>query len=397
MSRAPTSLRFTQRLTVPFDFPVIFTRRLFAPGNPALADALNRRQEGRRHRVLVCIDSGVRAALPGLERQVDRYFRAQADTLELAGPVEWVSGGERAKSDLATAQRVIRWIHDRRLCRQSFVVVVGGGSVLDVVGFAASLVHRGLRVVRVPTTVAGQNDVGVGVKTGIDAFDSKNFLGTFAPPFAVLNDLDFLDALPAREWFAGISEAFKVAMIKDRAFFRFLCTNAGRLRNRDRAAMERLVIRCARLHMDHIRAGGDPFETGSARPLDFGHWSAHCLEVLSRYRLRHGEAVSIGVALDSFYAMRQGLIAPRDLNALLAGLTACGLPIWHPTLGSRLPDGTLAVLRGLEDFREHLGGALTVTLPGPVGRRVEVNTMNSVIIEEGIRFLHTAARRLRRK
>jgi 3-dehydroquinate synthase len=276
---------------------------------------------------------------------------------------------------------------ERKLCRHSVVMVIGGGSLLDVMGFAASLVHRGLRVVRVPTTVVAQNDVGVGVKTGIDYLGAKNFLGTFAPPFAVLNDFDFLDALSQRDWVAGISEAFKVAMIKDRRFFRFLCIHAASLRQRDRAAMEKLVITCARLHLDHIRRGGDPFETGNARPLDFGHWSAHQLEVMSGYALRHGEAVAIGLALDAFYAAAKGLLPAAELGALLAGLRESGLPIWHRVLSRQEPDGSLTVLRGLEKFREHLGGELTVTLPAPVGKRIEVHELDHHTLTEGVAFL----------
>jgi 3-dehydroquinate synthase len=387
--RLPTLAR--QHLTVPFEYPVAFTRGLFDPRNDLLADTIDRLHEKRRHRILVCLDAGVARGCPGLSTRIQRYFTAHAASLELAGRIEKVRGGEAAKTDLATVTAAVGWMADRGLCRHSVVLLIGGGSVLDVIGFAASLVHRGLRVVRVPTTVVAQNDVGVGVKTGIDYLGSKNYLGTFAPPFAVLNDFDFLDTLSQRDWIAGISEAFKVAMIKDRRFFRYLCAQAANLRKRDRAAMEKLVITCARLHLDHIRQGGDPFETGSARPLDFGHWSAHQLEVMSAYALRHGEAVSIGLALDAFHAAAWKLISTRELEALLTGLRESGLPVWHPLLEQREPDGSLTVLRGLEKFREHLGGELTITLPSPVGSRTEVHALDHRILTEGVAFLKVYA------
>ncbi|MEI8121850.1 MAG: 3-dehydroquinate synthase [bacterium] len=380
---------FHQRLTVLFDFPVVFTRNCFAPSQPLLARMIDRLHEKRRHRVMVCLDASVAAVWPRYAAQIGRYFKAYSTTLELAGPIELVGGGEKAKDNLTGVTRMIRLMAKRNLDRQSVVMIIGGGSLLDMTGFAASLVHRGLRVVRLPTTVAGQNDVGVGVKTGIDWCGNKNFLGTFAPPFAVINDLDFLDLLPDRDWIAGIAEAFKVALIKDRRFFEFLCRHAARLRNRDRKAMEKVVRQCARLHLDHIREGGDPFETGSARPLDFGHWSAHHLEVLSHYRLRHGEAVSIGIALDSYYAMRTGLISGKVLCALLTGLQEAGLPVWHPVLNSRDTSGVLSILTGLTRFQEHLGGPLTITLPSTVGHRTEVHRIDPAIIEDGIRFLST--------
>jgi 3-dehydroquinate synthase len=378
-----------QRLSIPFEFPVYFHRDTFSPANPLLATTIDRLHEKCRHRVMVCVDKGAARAWPHCNARIEAYFKAHQDVLELAGPIETITGGEQAKQNLAGLTRMIELMAERNLARQSVVLIIGGGSILDMVGLAASLVHRGLRVIRMPTTVVGQNDVGVGVKTGIDLFGSKNFLGTFAPPFAVINDFDFLDRLPDREWIAGIAEAFKVAMIKDRRFFSFLCRNTEALRQRSPRVMERLVIDCATLHLDHIRSGGDPFETGSARPLDFGHWSAHQLEVMSGYRLRHGEAVSIGIALDSYYAMRLGLIPKKGLATLLTSLHAAGLPIWDKHLAALKTNGSLAILDGLTRFQEHLGGPLTITLPAPIGSRTEVHTMDPAIIAEGIKYLKT--------
>lgn len=382
---------FHQRLSIPFDFPVYFHRNTFSPENPLLAKTIDRLHEKCRHRVMVCVDKGAARAWPHCEAQIKKYFNTYQETLELAGPIEMITGGEQAKQNLAGLTRMIERMAKRHLARQSVVVIIGGGSILDMAGLAASLVHRGLRVIRMPTTVVGQNDVGVGVKTGVDLFGSKNFLGTFAPPFAVINDFDFLDRLPDRDWLAGIAEAFKVAMIQDRRFFSFLCRNTKALRQRNAPVMERLVIDCAKLHLDHIRAGGDPFETGSARPLDFGHWAAHQLEIMSAFRLRHGEAVAIGIALDSYYAMRLGLIPEKTLTTLLTALLAAGLPIWHPQLATLKPDGSLAILDGLTRFQEHLGGPLTITLPAPIGSRTEVHTMDPTIIGEGIGYLKKEA------
>jgi 3-dehydroquinate synthase len=392
MTRAFRTDKVMQRLVVPFDYPVYFTRGLFDPDNRLLADAVNRKRESRVHRVFVCLDAGVAAARPRLAAEIRAYFAAHAKRMRLAGAIVRVPGGERSKNNVATAQRIIGWMQARQLCRQSCVLAVGGGSVLDVVGFAASLVHRGLRLIRVPTTVEAQDDVAVGVKTGLDAYGTKNLLGTFAPPFAVLNDFDFLDTLPKRDWLAGVAEAFKVALIKDARFFNYLCRHARRLANGDRTAMEVVVRRCARLHLDHIRQGGDPFEMGTARPLDFGHWSAHELEVMSGYAVKHGEAVAIGIALDAFYAMRRRLLTPRQFNRIIDGLQACGLPVWHPLLARRGADGAPAILAGLERFREHLGGELTITLPDSIGRRIEVHAMDGAIIAEGIHCLKRLVR-----
>jgi len=283
---------------------------------------------------------------------------------------------------------------ESHLCRQSFVLAIGGGSVLDAVGLAASLVHRGLRLIRIPTTVLAQDDAGVGVKNGINEHGMKNFAGTFAPPFAILIDYQFLQTLPAKHWFGGIAEAFKVAIIKDREFFDYLRSHATDLRKRDNAAIESTVRRCAILHLDHIGANGDPFEFGTARPLDFGHWSAHRLESMSGYEIGHGQAVSIGIAIDSFYASQIGLITSKECDVILNGLKKTGLPIWSDLLELTRPDGKLEILQGLDDFQEHLGGQLNVTMPNGIGRKIEIHEMDRAIVEQAIVYLKDHSNRL---
>jgi len=243
----------------------------------------------------------------------------------------------------------------------------------------------------VPSTVLAQNDAGIGVKTGMDEHGQKNFVGTFAPPFAVLNDLAMLDSLSDRDWLGGISEAFKVALIKDAELFDWLCGNAARLVSRDQQAMEYLIRRTAILHLEHIAGGGDPFEMGSARPLDFGHWAGHKIEVLSRYRVAHGQAVAVGIAIDVVYAMRKGLISQEDMERTLTAMAACRLPLYDPCLDQRTAEGELEVLAGLEDFREHLGGRLTVTLPNGIGRKIEVHEMNVDLLAEAVEYLKARA------
>jgi 3-dehydroquinate synthase len=376
-----------QRFSVPFDYPVYFARGIFDVRNPLLASVLDRRHEQRRHRVLAYVDSGVAAAHPHLVQRTKDYFRERPETLELAGSPEVVPGGGAAKRSWDRVRDVMRSIGNHHLCRHSFVIAVGGGSVLDMVGFATSLVHRGLRLVRVPTTVLAQCDAGVGLKTGMDENGAKNFIGSFAPPFAVLNDLSFLATLENRDWIGGVAEAFKVAIIKDAEFFDFLRESAGKLRTRDETVMENVVRRTAALHLEHIRTSGDPFEFGAARPLDFGHWAAHKLEAMSGYAMGHGQAVAVGIAIDSFCAMRQDLISSRELSGILSGLLECGLPVWDALLEKRTADGMLVILDGLNQFREHLGGTLTVTLPKGIGDKVEVHRVSADAVEDAVACL----------
>jgi 3-dehydroquinate synthase len=271
--------------------------------------------------------------------------------------------------------------------RHSYVIIIGGGAVMDAVGLAAALVHRGLRQVRVPTTVLGQNDAGVGVKNGVNFLGGKNAIGTFAPPFAVLNDFDFLLSLPDRDWLCGVAEAFKVSIIKDVDFFCWLYERAEAFPRRDFEPMQHLVFRCAEMHLHHIRTNGDPFEYGRARPLDFGHWSAHKLELMSGFRISHGEAVASGVLLDSIYAEKKGWISASDLMRIRDGLLLSGFHIWFDEFDARDEAGQRIVFGGLRDFQEHLGGELTVTFPLGIGARHEVHEIDLAMMEASIQEL----------
>jgi 3-dehydroquinate synthase len=271
---------------------------------------------------------------------------------------------------------VLALIDRAHIDRHAYVIGVGGGALLDMVGFAAATAHRGCRHVRVPTTTLSQADSGVGVKNGINVFGKKNFAGTFAPPWAVLNDFNLLASLPPRDKRAGYVEAVKVALIRDRAFFEALEHDAAVLAHFDRTAMQRLIRRCAELHVEHIATGGDPFERGSARPLDFGHWCAHKLEQLTDYDLGHGEAVAIGVALDTLYSARAGLLESTAAERVLNLLERLGFSLSHPALLERDPQSELRILAGLEEFREHLGGELTITLLRDLGVPLDVQAMD---------------------
>ncbi|HVU49415.1 MAG TPA: 3-dehydroquinate synthase [Polyangia bacterium] len=380
-----------QSFSVPFEYDVTFTRDAFAPDNGALLEAFTRREPARRHRVLPIVDSGLAAAYPELPGWLTAYFTRHAERLELVAPPALVVGGEAAKNDPQVVARLHALFHEHHLDRHSFALVVGGGAVQDAAGFAAATCHRGLRTVRVPTTVLSQNDSGVGVKNGVNLLGSKNFVGSFAPPFAVVNDARFLERLPRRDRLAGLAEVIKVALIRDGAFFASVEADAGALAALDLDATEEVVRRCAALHLRHIATGGDPFELGSARPLDFGHWTAHKLESMTAHELRHGEAVAIGIVLDSRYAALAGLLAEADFTRIHAVVRRLGLPSWHDALAIRAAGGRLAVLDGLREFREHLGGELTVTLVRGIGHALEVHEMDAALVEEAIVWMRAAA------
>jgi 3-dehydroquinate synthase len=337
---------------------------------------------------LVFIDEGLALREPDLPARIHRWFACHDQRLvQLAAAPELVAGGEGIKADWSIVERVGRLALDHGICRHSYCLIIGGGAVLDAVGFAASLIHRGLRQVRLPTTVLGQADAGLGVKNAINHFGNKNYLGTFTPPEAIINDARFLRSLDDRSWRAGVSEAVKVAIIKDRVFLAELIRLAPAIRDRDLAAMRRVIERCALLHLGHITQGGDPFEKGSSRPLDFGHWSAHRLEILSKHRLQHGEAVAIGVAIDLLYAVELGRVTSAEAEPVLHALLTIGFKLWDDCLDLRDANGRRSVLAGLEQFREHLGGELTLAMPDGLGQRRDITSFDEAVFERALKHL----------
>jgi 3-dehydroquinate synthase len=378
-----------QSVSVTFHYAVHFTTGLFDTKNPLLAQTIAADGEPGPKKVLAIVDSGFLHSHRTLPKQLALYCDRYADAIALVANPIVIPGGEEAKNHPNLLEQIHAAIDAVGLCRHSYLLGIGGGAALDLIGYAAATAHRGVRLIRVPTTVLAQNDSGVGVKNGINAFGKKNFLGTFAPPYAVLNDVSFLTTLDDRDWRSGIAEAVKVALIKDANFFDDIRIQATALACRDMKAMQNVIYQCARLHMNHIAKGGDPFEMGSSRPLDFGHWAAHKLEQLTDYSLRHGEAVAIGIALDSTYSYLLGLLSRLEWQQILNTLTALGFNLYVPELSTKMdrPEDPRCLFRGLTDFQEHLGGELTITLLQRIGKGIEVHEVDLSLYRQAIWLL----------
>lgn len=330
-------------------------------------------------RMCVYVDSGLAAARPSLLADIEAYFAGRTSSHRLVSPPEVITGGETAKNDRTSLDQVIRHLHDAKLCRKSYAVAVGGGAMLDVVGLAAALAHRGVRLIRIPTTTLSQADSCVAVKNGMNLFGKKNYLGSFAAPWGVVIDPDLLTTLSDRDWRSGFSEAVKVALIKDRAFFEWLEAHASAIKGRKSEA-DHAICRSAELHLHHITDGGDPFELTEARPLDFGHWAAHRLEALSDFSLRHGEAVAIGIAIDAEYSHASGLLSEVDRDRVLTCLTTLGFTLSHQAM-----DDADALFAGIDEFREHLGGRLTLAMLRGLGDGFDVHKIDRTLMIRSIR------------
>lgn len=365
-----------QSFSVKFEYNVYFTSSLFDTGNTTLSSFFKSRPSDALKKIYFVIDQGVVDAHPGLIANIKTFFASQTD-IQLIDEILTVPGGEEAKNDTALFDQIVAAVDQHKIDRHSYIAAIGGGAVLDLVGYAAAVSHRGIKHIRIPTTVLSQNDSGIGVKNGINYKRKKNFLGTFAPPVAVFNDDEFLPTLTDRDYRSGISEAIKVALIKDAEFFCWLEDHAVQLAARDAESMNYLIRHCAKLHMDHI-AGDDPFETGSARPLDFGHWAAHKLEQLSDFRVLHGEAVAMGIALDSVYSFLTGMLSEEKALRILNVLTNLHFNISDPII--HIKDAGSPILKGLAEFQEHLGGLLSVTLLTDLGIGQEVHEMDDQLL-----------------
>src|ERR1051325_10257839 len=375
-------------IQVSYRHRVYFTRGVFAPDNDLLKQVLALEKSNTIAKALVVLDETLSEAQPNLIAAIESYFTQHSPGLHLVCAPMVLEGGERVKNSYFHVSEIQSHVEKYHIDRHSYLIAVGGGALLDVVGLAAATAHRGVRHVRIPTTTLSQDDSGVGVKNGINAFGKKNFIGTFAVPFAVINDFEMLASLAPRDKRAGYVEAVKVALIRDGAFFASIERDAMTLREFEPEAMQRLIRGCAELHVEHIATSGDPFESGSARPLDFGHWAAHKLEQNSDYRIRHGEAVAIGIALDVIYSRRAGFLDAVSAERILALLEQLGFELFANELLHEDSNGDLVVLKGLEEFREHLGGQLTITLLQGVGRGFEVHEMESAVVLASIQELH---------
>lgn len=378
-----------KNIRLDFSHRVYFTQDCFSHANETLAGIVQPHRKNQPSKIIVYMDEGMLDGNPNLPGQIESYFKAREDALNLVCSPIFIRGGESAKNEWSLVEKIWSDLNAFSLCRHSYVIVIGGGAALDMVGFAASTAHRGIRLVRLPTTTLSQGDGGVGVKNGINYFGKKNWVGTFSVPYAVLNDFAFLRGLPQGQKRAGFVEAVKVALIRDRSFFEQIEARAHDLAQFDEEAMRHVIRKSAALHLEHIAGSGDPFEHGSARPLDFGHWVAHKLEQISDFRIGHGDAVAIGLGVDLLYSAKIGLIKKSSAERCLQLLEALGFKLYDEIIRSQSDQGQPVILEGLEEFREHLGGELTITLLQGIGEGVEVHAMDKDKILESVDDLCT--------
>lgn len=383
-----------QSIDISFSVPQVhrlrFTHDILSEDRQVLLDLLESPAE-QPARVQVWCDENVAAARPELQQRIDALLASEPERVRRASRMQIVPGGEAVKNDIHILERMLKVFNAAELDRWSYVIAIGGGAMLDAVGFAAAIAHRGIRLIRLPTTTLAQADSALGVKNGVNLFQKKNWIGSFCTPWAVVNDTALLSTLPTRDFRCGFAESVKVALLKSSELLDTICADAKKIDDRQMDSALPIIRETALCHLRHITQGGDPFEQLEARPLDYGHWSAHKLETMTNFEMRHGEAVAIGVAIDTVYSARTLGLRDESVRKVLQCLADLGFSLNHPALANREE-----LRQGLEEFRQHLGGRLTLTMLQQVGQPIEIHEVDwdemNAAIDHVVQFAGTTVR-----
>lgn len=343
---------------------VLFTRDIFAPENDTLASVL------RDAPALV-------VTTPSVERlygdKLRTYFARQAAH---AGFLV-LDCREATK----TYDQVLAVCHEAarlNLERRSQIVAVGGGVCTDICGFAAAVYRRGISHIKVPTTLVGLIDAGIGLKNGVNLGDKKNLLGTFSPPECSILDAAFLHTLDARQLRAGLAESLKMGVVCDWELFLTLERDGLELLRTRFAHPYPAAARVIKRSVDDMLAelSRNPFEvSGYERAVDFGHTFSPYFESASQYTTLHGEAVAMDMALSTVIAARLGVIAEADAERIVSLIERLGLPLCAPRVD---PERLWASLR---DVAAHRNGHLNLVVPRGIGSHVFIKNLTQLSVE----------------
>lgn len=373
------------------EFPVRFARGALRAASRELLAVLRRREPFARHRVLFVVDAGLAKARPAVVEAAAGYARAHRGSLELAAAPLVVPGGESAKE----RDELGRWLRARLLAagldRRSHVVIIGGGALLDAAGFVAATTAGGLRATRMPSTLAAQAAACVSLRSAIHVPGARDAKGCLAPPFGVVVDSALLEGLDERERASGLACAAAAALAGDADFFHWLCDHAVALAAGEREPLETLVRWSLRLALaraseqDALACGGQP----APGP---GEWAGRAVEELCAGRLRWGECLAVGLAVDLLLSRELCGLDPHACEGALGLLRRLSLPAWDRCLELET-DGRPALLESLEQSRRRAAGQLCVPLLHDIGQTLELDAVDEAAV---VRAVETLKRRPRR-
>ncbi|MGW7041437.1 sedoheptulose 7-phosphate cyclase [Streptomyces avermitilis] len=342
------------------NYRVDVTDGVFDPHNPLLAHYVGRR------RVVAFVG-------PTVDRLYGARLRAYLDAHLEPGSwsVHTISSGEPNKT-LASAEQVCAIAKATGLDRHGVMLAVGGGIVADIVGFAASMYARGIRYIKVNTTLVGQVDVGVGVKTGVNALHTKNMFGAYHSAHASLNDPALLGTLPPREIRCGLAEIVKMAVILDSDLFQTLERHPDAFLQSADGEVETYIVRTSmRLMMEELCPNLREHEL--ARLVDFGHTFSPVIETAGGHRLEHGEAVAVDMALSAHIARLLGLTDAETCERIVTLLHRIGLPVFDPATCT--PE---LMTQALQASWQRRGRKLHLVVPTGIGKADFVEKLEDV-------------------
>ena len=353
-------------------YPVLVEEDVFAEGNPALADLLREVTGSDAPRVLMVADGNVVQRTEGLGTRIGRYV--QTHGVKLAAAPVVMGGGEKVKADnLQSVLKVAAAALDAKVGATDVVLALGGGTILDVAGYAACQVRGGVKLVRMPTTVAAMLDAAFAEDAAVDSPVVKDALRVFCPPAAVVVDPKFAATVLDGVWRGGIGEAVRQAAVGDGALMKKIAKAAEALRGRDMAVLAEIVRACVE---SRVRKGRT----------DFALWSAHRLEAMSGYKLPHGYAVPIGICIDCAYAVEKGYMKEEDQEAVCRVLADCGAldGLAHSHHLMTQPD---SILFGLDAWRLSKGRE-AIVVPAGIGKCREEESPDREVFRKVIKEFH---------
>ena len=357
------------------DYPIEMTRGAFDADNQAFADLLREVTGAERPKVLLAADYNVVQHTEGLGSRIGRYM--QENDIDLLGSPLVLSGGEKIKTDnLQSALKVVSAILSAKLGRDGCVVALGGGTVQDVVGYAASQTRGGVKLVRMPTTYASMAASTFATYAAVDSMSVKDAMRVPSIPSGVLVDTDFAFSVLDGVWRAGIGETVRLALAKDSSLFKKVAASAADFRQRDDEVMESLL--------------GDTIKLAKKKgPTHMSEWIAARLEAMSSYKLPHGYAVAIGVCIDAKYAALAGHMKPADFESVRDVLSESGA--LDGAMHSRyLLARDDEIVFGLNAW-ELANGSPAIEVPAGIGKTVKVEEPDRELMQAAIRtaFLST--------
>ncbi|MCF4123363.1 sedoheptulose 7-phosphate cyclase [Antribacter sp. KLBMP9083] len=367
--RRPPTTSWLVEATRTVSYTISVSRDVFSPDNPSLADAGTAGADNTRRRFVV-IDKTVHEIYGGL---LDSYLRHHDMTAQLC-----VLDADEQQKSMESVMEVVRGLDEFGVDRRREpIIAIGGGVVLDIVGLASSLYRRHTPYVRVPTTLIGLVDAGVGVKTGVNFNGHKNRLGTYEAPATALLDRNFLRSLDRRNMSNGLAEILKIALIKDRELFERLEGFGGPLLDErmqgatpETEAAARDVLRRA-VHGMLEELQPNLWEGRLERLVDYGHSFSPSIEMAGLPELLHGEAVCIDMAMTTHIAHRRGMVTDAELSRVIDVMHVLGLPVHHAGCTPEL------LVKALVDTTRHRDGLQRLPLPVGIGDAAFVNDVSA--------------------